>query len=308
MEVKEKVKLQVINDNFLPTGKQHISYSELDDWYSCSERHRLKHIEKIQLDSENIHSIYGTAMHNALENIVNFHKGIAQEKIEPQKHKEMFLETANNFFETLIFENEEEKEKFLLLLKSLEESFEKILPNTIEWLDSTFPGWEPVDAEVPIYEPLSDKENQVFFKGFIDLVIKVPNPKYKKNNDKYSEFVYFVLDWKTSSWGWTRDKKESFKKQAQLLLYKHYYSKIKNINKNDIKCCWVLVKRTHKKGTLPFEAIVVSSTEEKVNKAELLARQMVTSLKLKLYFKNTNECLYCMYRTTNHCTIQPLKK
>lgn len=313
-----KVKLHV-----LPTGKPHISYSEFSDWYSCGTRHKLKYIDKIQLESDSIHTIYGQIIHDALEERILFTKGVVDKitswDIWAQKFDEAYKAFINDRF--ILTEEvqatktkdelrslQEEKKKIVDLGERFVKTFELILENVNEWINNEFgEEWEPLEAEVEIYEPLSDKEDEGYFKGFIDLVIKTP--KYNRAGKKVpGKFVYWILDWKTTDWGWTKENKSSFKKQAQLLCYKNYYSKIKNIPLEDIQCGWILVKRKPKKGELPFELIKVPSSETKVNEAIFLTRTMITSLHKELYFKNYAECLYCVYRPTEHCTLIKKKK
>lgn len=289
----------------LPTGKPHTSYSEYSDWDACGLRHKLKHIDKIYLDSGSIHTIYGQIMHDALEERINHKKGLVEELTPPEVWAQRFMDDFNSYFEQAVFRDEEDKKKVKTLASKFVATFDNPINSVIDWLDTQFPEWEPVHAEIQIYEPLSLNPKEGYFKGFIDLVIKAPKYNNKGKNRKKipNEFVYFVLDWKTTEWGWTTWVKNNLRKQTQLLLYKNYYAKIANIPLDEISVGWILVKRKPKKGELPFELIIVPSPEEKVKNAVLMARQMVTLMNKQLYFKNYNECLYCTFRTTEHCTL-----
>ncbi len=311
MIFKEPKKLLTV----LPTEKPHVSYSELFDWVSCSFRHKLKYIDKIQLDKGSIHTIYGQVAHDALENRINFRKGLLSEVEPVSTYKKQFTDDFVKFLkEEIVFpktlEGRKEKTKLLKMFKAFRETFGSICDNVLDWLDIHFENdWIPVDAEVQIYEPISEQENGFFFKGFIDLVIKVPKYSGRGKNRKKveGEYVYFILDWKSTEWGWTKANKESHIKQVQLLCYKNYFSKIKGIPLEDISCGWILVKRKPKKGELPFELIPVTSTIKKVDEAVFLVRQMITSLLKELYFKNHRECYYCAYRTSGHCDISKVQ-
>lgn len=313
--------MQIINEDgkvklpVLSTGKPHISYSEFSDWYSCAFRHKLKYIDKIQLESDSVHTIYGQVIHDALEERILFEK----KQIEAITPSEVWSEKFKAVFEAFMKEKfaideslKEDKRKLEALLEEKAKveklgerfapTFTDILDKTMEWLNTEFgDAWEPIEAEVEIYEPLSEQAREGFFKGFIDLVIRTP--KYNRAKKPIpGKFVYWILDWKTTDWGWTKQNKLSFKKQAQLLSYKNYFSKIKNIPLDDIQCGWILVKRKPKKGEMPFELVKVPSSEEKVKEAIFLMRTMINFLHLELYFKNYEECLYCVYRPTGHCS------
>ena len=54
--------------DLLPTGKQHVSYSEIAEWMDCSWRHKLKHVDKIDDgDRGSIHTEFGQVIHNGME-------------------------------------------------------------------------------------------------------------------------------------------------------------------------------------------------------------------------------------------------
>jgi len=56
-----------LSDNLLPTGKAHVSYSEVRSWNECPYRHYLQQIKKINLDKPSEHLDFGTAVHSACE-------------------------------------------------------------------------------------------------------------------------------------------------------------------------------------------------------------------------------------------------
>ena len=54
--------------------KPHISFSELSVWKSCSFKHKLQYIDKIDLSTSSPHLFYGTILHEALEEYVKTKK------------------------------------------------------------------------------------------------------------------------------------------------------------------------------------------------------------------------------------------
>ena len=52
----------------LPTGKLHISYSEIKTWSECSYRHKLSYVNKINMYEENPYADFGSCIHEAIEN------------------------------------------------------------------------------------------------------------------------------------------------------------------------------------------------------------------------------------------------
>ena len=51
----------------LPTGKCHVSFSEMRDWQDCSYRHKLKHVQKIELSKPGPLLDFGKAVHASCE-------------------------------------------------------------------------------------------------------------------------------------------------------------------------------------------------------------------------------------------------
>ena len=50
-----------------PTGKEHVSYSEVRGWKECSYRHKLQHIDKIDLGKPSPYLDFGSAVHEGCE-------------------------------------------------------------------------------------------------------------------------------------------------------------------------------------------------------------------------------------------------
>ena len=53
-----------------PTGKPHVSFSEVRVWKECPWKHKLIHIDKAIDFETSVHLEYGTIIHDALENFL----------------------------------------------------------------------------------------------------------------------------------------------------------------------------------------------------------------------------------------------
>ena len=53
-----------------PTGKPHVSYSEVRNWKECPYRHKLLYIDKIGTDEPSPYLSYGTAVHDGIESFL----------------------------------------------------------------------------------------------------------------------------------------------------------------------------------------------------------------------------------------------
>ena len=54
-----------------PTGKPHVSYSEVRCWKECPWRHKLLHIEKIDVFKPSPYLDFGTQVHEGCESYLN---------------------------------------------------------------------------------------------------------------------------------------------------------------------------------------------------------------------------------------------
>ncbi len=280
---EEKIVLPVlVEPKKLPTDKFHISYSEFVDWNDCSWRHKLKHINKIDLDKPSEHTAFGGIIHDAIEQFL-----IGAAPLDPEV-------TAVKVREELgaIPTFKEDVETWVAAIKPI---FDE-LPG---FLSENFPNYSVVDAEHQLMEALAKKKDR-YFKGFIDIILKYDYVD-KRKKEPVVEQRYIVADWKTTSWGWTGDKKRDPIKQMQLVLYKHFWATKAGIPIEQVKCAWVLLKRTGKPGE-HIEMVPVSVGEKAIEKGLDSVYRMVNSVEKQVFTKNRNSCRFCPYHNTEHCT------
>jgi len=262
----------------LPTGKPHMSFSEMRDWQDCSYRHKLKHIDKIGLALPGIHLDFGTAVHSACENYMK--TGVMDKKA--------FLTTLHAMW------TEHEKvvpEAFTVkAFKQFAKEGVGIIADVPAWFDETFPGWKFVDAEHYLYEPLEKWPHA--FKGFIDCIITAPGPRGKE--------LTWLLDFKTCSWGWDKYKKSDPHVTAQLVLYKNFWTRKTGTNAKDVRCAFVLLKRTGKPGK-HCELVTTSVGDVTMGKSLAVIDSMIAGIKRGQAIKNRQSCRFCEFKDTEHC-------
>lgn len=279
---EEKVKLPlVLEGKPLPTEKYHISYSELTDWIDCSWKHKLKHIDKIDLDKPSEHTTYGSIVHDAIEQYL-----IGNAPLDPDETSKKVIEALSqipNF-----------KDDPRIWADSVKLIFDE-LPG---FLAENFQNFQVKSAEIELQEILEKKPNR-YFKGFIDCVLEYDKIDKRKKIPEI-EKAYYLLDWKTTSWGWTEEKKRDPIKQMQLVLYKHFWAEKNNIPHEKIKCGWVLLKREAKPGK-HIELVPVSVGPKAVEKALDNVYRMINSIEKGIFVKNRNSCKFCPYLNTEYC-------
>jgi hypothetical protein len=277
----------------LPTGKYHVSYSEVNTACGsdgCGWKHKLKYVDGHE-EPDTEHTIYGRIIHEALQGwlLKNDSVWFDWEARVEECQKEVEQE-----FEKLGFNPKPDSlaKEWILPIKT-------ILTKVPDWMDQTFPNWKPVAAELQLFEPIQGHTNK-WFKGFIDAVIKVPKQPRKGSKKPAVGYVYWVLDWKTTSWGWDSKKKQDKFKRMQLALYKHYLSLKLDIPLENIKCGFILLKRTAKKDN-NLELLEVSVGEKTRQEAVNLVSECVSMISRKFWLKNRNSCRFCEFRGTQLC-------
>ena len=272
--------------------KEHVSFSEMKQWKECSWRHKLLYIDKLSTFEESPHLHYGTIIHDACEHFLK----TRELKVEEAKAKIKKAWDENGFDSDDFIQLQSQRAK----LQGWNYKHSKIedwlrwteasLNSLEEFLDDTFPDWELVSAEDPLYESISDITTK--FKGYIDCIIKVP---YK------NDYKYWIIDWKTSSGrGWSIDKQRDFLTQSQIILYKHFLGTKNNIDMKKIQCGFVLLKKVKKQGK-SCQLIKVSSGPKSIEKANKIIRSMIKNVSKSIYLKNRMSCKFCIFKDTDHC-------
>ena len=272
--------------------KEHVSYSEVRQWKECPWRHKLLYIDKLRTFEESPHLHYGTIIHDACEHFLK----TRELKIEEAKQKisEAWDEhgfDSEAFIQAQSIRSQAQGWKYKhSKLKDWLDWAEAGMLSIPTFLDTTFPNWEIVSAEEPIYESIENINTK--FKGYIDCIIKVP---YKNS------FKYWIIDWKTSNGrGWSIDKQRDFLVQAQVILYKSFWGAKNNIDMKNIQCGFVLLKKV-KTSSKSCQLIKVSSGPKSLEKSQKLIRSMIKTVEKQFYLKNRESCKFCDFKDTIHC-------
>jgi hypothetical protein len=261
----------------LPTGKPHISFSELRDWKECSYRHKLKFVDKVDLDKPGPLMDFGTAVHAACQKFL--------------ETRTMDASIAANMIRDVWEKNKSIQGFEADSVERYVKEASDILADVPAWLEEQFPGWEYVDAEHYLYEAIDGKPHA--FKGFIDGIIRCPGPRGKP--------LTWLLDWKTTGWGWSMWKKSDDLVRTQLVLYKSFWSTKTQTDPKDVRCGFVLLKRSAKPGK-HCELVTTSAGDVTTGRSLKVINNMLASVKKGIAIKNRGSCQFCSYYGTPHCT------
>lgn len=261
----------------LPTGKPHVSYSEVKNWKECSWRHNLAYIKKVDAFRPSPFLDFGTAVHAACEKFLETREMDVSVTVSSLEEAWKRNAGAEGFDEASLARAKVEAAS--------------ILAEVPTFMEREFPGWKYVAAEEELYEQIDGHPHA--FKGFIDGVIVA---KGKRGED-----LVWLLDWKSSQRGWLRAKRQDEMTKNQLVLYKSYWSRKHGVDIKDVRCAFVILKRSAKAGQ-HCDLFPISVGDVVIKRSLKIVNDMVSSVKRGVALKNRNSCEYCDYKGTEWCT------
>lgn len=270
----------------LPTGKRHVSFSELSEWDGCSYRHKLNNIDGLAIDQFSQFMDFGTAVHASIEDFLpsrKMNKTIAFEYI-----KQLF--STNSSFPG--YDKRPLPKDGTSLLDFTINEASQILDEVPSFLEKQFPGWTYVAAEQFLYEPVGTEKHQHAFKGYVDIIIKTTKGK---------KTTYWIIDVKTCGFGWTKEKKQDPKLARQVALYKYFWAKKMGINMKDVRTAYLLLKRQAKTGQ-HCELLKVSVGDITLPRHLKVVNNMLGSMKNEIAVKNRTNCHWCEFKNTDKCS------
>ena len=211
------------------TGRTYTSYSQYVRWMKCPRSFKHEKIDKLGKFEQSISSIFGTAIHESIQDclVIQYEKGgLAADSFDYlSKFKEVFLKEYKKA----------QEQGAIIAMEDIKEHIQNgidILNHILSPKNRTkhFPKVDHklVGIEVELDEEL---ENNVKFKGFIDVVLQDTDGKIK------------IFDIKTSTNGWNKYQKADLLKIDQILLYKKFYSERFNVPVSDIEVQFLILKR-----------------------------------------------------------------
>jgi len=215
-------------------GTRNISYSQFSTYLECPHQFYVKYGLGNYPFSSSIHSVFGTALHETIQHYLDLLFNVTI-KASNDFDYSVYLQDrlADNYLKEVKanegkhFSNKNEMKEFhedgCAIMKYIKKSRAKLFDTKYQIL---------VANELYLNSPVIEGNEIIRFQGFIDTVL------FDTFNGKVT-----VLDWKTSTSGWTKWQISDEKKLAQLKLYKHYFSKQFGIPFEDITVEFKILKR-----------------------------------------------------------------
>lgn len=263
---------------------RHLSWSATKDWDFCPHYYKLTKIDGINGFQGNIHTAFGNAIHTTVEQEIDCDG-------KDFDHAQKFLENFQNYLsllpeeeQTLLKENKSRNK----LLNEMKEQGQTLAPLLIPALKEFFKDYQIVSVEDRFYEVCSFYEEEFYFKGFIDIVVKTPDGKFH------------IIDWKTCGWGWDVRKRSDPMVTYQLTIYKHFFCQKYGIDPKQVETYFALCKRSDKPKDR-VEIFRVTSGPRKTNNALNLLTRAVYNVDKANFIKKRTSCKSCSFRKTEHC-------
>lgn len=192
---------------------------------------KLNYVDKLSVFTDNIHTMFGTSMHEVLQEYLRvMYSDSIKAADELLLNEELEDRLKKNFMEISLKNGGEEFCTKDQMVEFYEDGL-KILDYFKKKRNQYFSkrGYELIGIETAIDY---DLPKNIKFRGFIDLIIK----DTIRNRIK-------IIDIKTSTMGWNKYQKADKNKTDQLLLYKKFYSQQHDIPMDRIEVEYFIVKR-----------------------------------------------------------------
>jgi hypothetical protein len=208
-----------------------VSFSQYGMWSSCPQQYKLNYIDKLGESSSNIHTIFGSAMHETIQHYLSVMYGVSKKQADEINVDKLLLERMRENYKVEVEKmsegtpcSQEELEEFFGDGRCILEWFMKHIGKFY-----SKSGYELVGIEIPLNKEI---KKGVHFIGYIDIVLK-----------DIAENAIIIIDLKTSTMGWNKYQKEDRLKNSQILLYKKYYSDLFDIPLTKIRVEFQIMRR-----------------------------------------------------------------
>ena len=281
-----------------------VSYSQYGMYSTCQEQYKLNYIDKLGTSSANIHTIFGSAMHETIQHFLDVMYNVT-------KKQALQLDLETMLYNQMVEHFKKESEKmdegmYPCKKEELGEFFQDgklILSYFTKKLDKLYTksGFELVAIEQVLNAKIKEGVN---FVGFIDVLLK----------DKTTQ-EYVIIDLKTSTRGWNKYQKANKIKTSQMLLYKKFYSEKYDIPLDKIKVEYQILKRKiNENYEFPIPRIskfVPANGKPSINKVVTRLDNFITECfnsdgeynTEHIYRKEASKknCKFCEFNQTEYC-------
>lgn len=291
--------------------QKNISFSQASIYNGCPYRWKLQYKDKVKAFTSSIHTIFGTSIHETLQEYLDILYSETATKADKMNLEELFQDKFVNEYQK---EYKSNNNKHFSSAEEMREFYEDGV-GILEWVKKkrgkffSKRGWYLVGCEIPIVISPLPKYSSVLYMGYLDVVM------YHEPTNTFK-----IIDIKTSTRGWKDREKKDEEKQFQLLLYKNFFSSQYNIPIDNIDIEFFIVKRKvldwdDENLMSPYQAHRVQTFTPpngkiKINKSKQYLENFLTEcftpqgkIQDKEYPKKPSKwnCRFCPFSENDHC-------
>jgi len=281
---------------------RYVSYSQYANFESCPQKFKLQTLDKVGEYESNIHLVFGTAMHETIQDFLEIYYGETKKMaMSIDLHENLLDNLKKNF----LLEQKKMKGKLPCTQLEMGEFYQdgcNILTTLKNKINKFYPksGYELIGNEIKLFTEVSP---DVFFIGYADIVL------YDQISGKF-----IIIDLKTSTKGWSKYQKMDKVKTSQMLLYKKFYSELFDVPFDKITVEYHILKRKvgeYNGFPLPrISKFVPANGKPSVNKSWTSFLNFVKHVydetgerrtDVRYDCKTSRLCDWCDYKTSGDC-------
>jgi len=215
-------------------GDKKISYSQFAMYSSCPKHWELAYVKGLRTFNQSIHTIFGTAFHETLQNYLTVMFNESVKKADQIDINKYLADQMHSLYKEAV---EKMDGKHFSTQKELNEFYSDGV-EILDWFKKkrgqyfSAKNEELLGIEVPIYHPVNDTNDVVMMLGYLDIVVR------DKRDGKIT-----IIDIKTSTMGWNKYQKADKTKTSQLVLYKKYFAEQYGYDVEKIDIKYMIMKR-----------------------------------------------------------------
>ena len=212
-------------------SKSRISYSQFSKWDKCPYTWKLDYVDKVETFKGNIYTLFGSALHETIQAyLVCYYERTIKEAENLPLRDILQYRMENNYK----ISKEQHGDDFDVSLEDMKEFFNdgcNIIDEFLKRKSGYFPkkNTELVGIEIGLNHKVTDT---IDFRGYMDVVL---------HNSVTGRIK--IIDIKTATMGWNKYMKADKIKTNQLLLYKYFFSKEREIPIDKIDVEYLILKR-----------------------------------------------------------------
>ena len=208
-----------------------ISYSQFSKWDKCPYTWKLDYVDKVETFKGNIYTLFGSALHETIQAyLVCYYERTIKEADNLPLRDILQYRMEHNYK----ISKEQHGDDFDVSLEDMKEFFNdgcNIIDEFLKRKSGYFPkkNTELVGIEIGLNHKVTDT---IDFRGYMDVVL---------HNSVTGRIK--IIDIKTATMGWNKYMKADKIKTNQLLLYKYFFSKEREIPIDKIDVEYLILKR-----------------------------------------------------------------